>query len=920
MRLLRVLRKRLQSIFRRSQVESDLHEELAVHLDQLTREHRESGLSEEEARLAARRAFGGLELAAEQCRDTRRVHFFDDLGRDLVYAFRLLAKSPGFAATAVLSLAVGIGANTATFGVIDALMLRTLPVRNPERLVMLYYTSPENESPKEIITSYQRAQKYGGLTDVFEDVAAISLTLRSNVTATARGGSTDTDAGQTRVALVSGNYFRMLGVRARMGRLLTPDDDRVPGGHPVAVISDLYWERRFARSPEALGGAVTLNGATYTIVGVAEPGFSGEWVGRPAELWIPTMMQAQVMLEFPTALSKGGAWVRMLARLKPGVTIAQAETAGQLLYQESYREGWPHPTPQQSRFMARAHFVLQPAANGFSPQRDSLSQSLTILMIVAGLVLLIACANVANLLLARSAGRRREIAVRLAIGAGPGRVLRQLLTESILLAVMGGAAGFLFSIWGTRVLAEAMTAGPVPTDSRLPSQWLSLDLSPDWRIFTFAASLCLLTGILFGLAPALRTGWKRASLSAALIERSAAPGDGLRFRLGKLLVVSQVALSLLLLIGASLFLRTLHNLRNQNLGLARDHVLLIWTGPGQTGRQGMALANFVKSVQDRLSVLPGVLSASMSNHGLLEGGDDMGGPSEFTKIPGRSPKPGILLMRVAIAPHFFESAGMPLLAGRDFTESDAEPSPKVMVINETMARFFFGGENPVGKRVGMSSDTGYPYEIVGVVGDGKFGTPRDRRGIWYVPYRQMIGLMRTMCVEVRVAGSPAMMAAGIRKELRALDPNLPILRIDTIEEQLDDVLVQERLIAALAAGFAAIATLLACLGLYGVMSYMVANRTNEIGIRMALGAGRGDVLGMVLKESLALVLAGIVLGIPISLAAARLIASLLFGVSPGDPAVIGGVALLMIAVGTLAGFLPARRAACVDPLAALRHE
>jgi predicted permease len=397
--------------------------------------------------------------------------------------------------------------------------------------------------------------------------------------------------------------------------------------------------------------------------------------------------------------------------------------------------------------------------------------------------------------------------------------------------------------------------------------------------------------------------------------------DGGRLGLAKLLVVSQVALSLMLLIGAGLFVGTLRNLRAQDLGMDRKRVLLVWTAPGQTGRQGAALANFVQNVQERLSAVPGVLSASMSNHGPLEGGDEFGGMSEFVKIPGQPPKPGMLTMRVAIAPGFFETAGMPLFAGRGFTERDSDKSPLVVVINESMARFFFGDRNPVGQHMAMSPvDTGFPYEIVGVVADAKHGSPRDRRGIEYVPYRQIVGLMRTMCIELRAAGPPAGIAARVRQELRALDPNLPVLRIDTLEEQLDDVLAQERLIATLSVAFSALATLLACLGLYGVMSYMVVRRTNEIGIRMALGARRGDVLSMILKETLELVLAGTVIGVPVALMTTRLIANRLFGVSAGDPITIGGVVLLVYVVAALAGFLPAQRASRVDPLVALRYE
>lgn len=920
MRLGRVLRQRLRSIFRPSMVETDLQQELAIHLEQLTKEYRSAGLGEHEAQVAARRAFGAVAITAEQCRDTRRLRFLEDIGRDLAYAFRLLTKSPGFTATAVLSIAIGIGANTTTFGVIDALMLRTLPVRNPEQLVMFFELAPDAQSAVDIVTSYQWARKYSNLTRVFEDVAAVSMTNRSNVTANALGS--ELDAGETRVALVSGNYFGMLGVKALIGRTLTPDDDRVPGGHPVTVIGYRYWESRFARSSEALGRTLALNGVTYTIIGIAPPDFSGEWVGRPVDLWIPTMMQAQVMPEFPVGLSKGGSWVRVLARLKPGVTIPQAEAASQVIYQENFRESWPHPTAQQRQFMARAHVVLRPAGNGFSPQRDSVSQSLKILMIVVGLVLLVACANVGNLLLARSVARRREIAVRLAIGAGPARIVRQLLTESLLVSTVGGAIGLLFSLWGTKLLAAAIAAGPVRMDSRLPSQWLSLDLHPDLRVFAFAAALCLLTGSLFGLAPAFRSGFRsRSSLAPALTKRGSASEDNSRLGVGKPLIVFQVAVSLLLLITAGLFVRSLGNLRAQDLGMDRKHLLLLWTAPGQTGRQGAALASFVKTVRERLSALPGVVSASMSNHGPLEGGDDRGGISEFVKLPGQPPKPGMLMMNVAVAPDFFETTGMSLLTGRSFTELDTDQAPLVAVINESMARFFFGGQNPIGHRFGMSSShVGFPYEIVGVVADGKHGSPRDKRGIVYLPYRQIPGLMRTMCIEVRTAGSPTGVARRLRQELRDIDPNLPVLRVDTLEEQLNDVLAQERLITILSVGFGGLAAVLACLGLYGVMSYTVVRRTSEIGIRMALGARHDDVINMVLKESMVLVLVGITIGVPIALATTRLIANRLFGISASDPATIGVVVLLMALAALLAGFLPARRAARVDPLVALRHE
>ena len=917
MRLARVFRQRLRSLFHASRVEDDLQQELAIHLDQLIKENRAAGMSESEARDAARRAFGGIAIAAEQCRETRRLGLIEDLGKDLAFASRLLAKSPAFTATAVLSLALGIGAIAATFGVIDALMLRMLPVRSPEQLVVFYESTPDARTPRDLITTYEQVLKYRRMTDVFDDVAAVALMPRSNVAI-----GNDVDPGQARVALVSGNYFSMLSIRARIGRILTPEDDRIPGGHPVAVISDAYWTRRFARSAGVLGAKLTLYGTAYTIIGVTPPEWKGEWVGRPVDFWVSTMMESQVAPEFPQSIARNVSWVRVLARLKPGVSLRQAESAGQALYLDFFRE-WTNPTPQQRQYLSQAHLVLRPAGNGFSPQRDHLTSALTILMIVSGLVLLIACANVANLLLVRSAARRRETAVRLAIGASGGRIMRQLLAESVLLSSLAGVLGFLFALWGSTALTAALGTGPVQSDSRLPSAGLALDLTPDWRVFGFAAALCFLTGILFGLAPAIRSvaQGSASSLAQALRERRATFGLGGRFGPGKLLVIAQVAISMLLLIGAGLLVRTLYNLRTQSLGVDRRNVLLVWTVPGQTGRQADALASFVQTVQERLSAIPGVVHASMSNHGPLEGGEDLGGLSEFVKIPGKASKPGLPLMRVAVAPHFFEALGMPVLEGRGITDHDTDRSPQVIVLNETAARFFFGSESPIGKHLAIASaQVGFPYEIVGVVADGKHGSARDKRGIEYVPYRQIPGLMRNMCIEIRTAGSPESIAARVRQELRAIDPNLPVLGVDTIEQQLDDVLAQERLIATLCAGFGAVAMLLACLGLYGVMSYLVVCRTNEIGVRMALGASHSDVLRMVLGESLTMVAGGIAIGVPAALMATRLIANRLFGVGAGDPATIGAAVALMAAVAVLSGWLPASRASRVDPLCALRHE
>jgi predicted permease len=827
----------------------------------------------------------------------------------------MLRKQPIITFIVALTVALGVGANTAVFSAINAILLRRLPVLNPEQLVAFRTVDATRLRASDESYGYPTFKQWRGLTQVFSDVAAVSLLDRYNVTINASGGVGFNDAGPVRVALASGNYFSLLGVGAVVGRPLTVDDDRMPGGHPVAVISHDYWTSRFARADDVVGHTLALSGATYTIVGVMPPGFAGHWTGRPVDLWIPTMMQAQVMPEMPGLLTKSNGWLQVLGRLKPGVSVPQAQAAAHATYQQAERAAaGANATPQLLQALTRFRLELISAAGGFTPQREAFQRSLTLLMLVAGVVLLITCANIANLLLARGAGRRREIAMRMALGAGRARVVRQLLTESLLLTALGGALGLLFAVWGTAALSTTVATGPAQMDARNPSPWLSLDLQPDLRVFAFTVVLCLLTGLLSGLAPAFLSS--RVSLSSALTERGVG-GQGGRFGPGKGLVIAQVALSLMLLVGAGLLARSLRNLKSVDIGVNRRQALLVWTAPGQTGRQGAALANLVQTVQQRIAALPGVVSAGASNQGVLNGVTG-GGDSELTRIEGRAPKPGLLMSRSLVTPGFFASAGLRLIAGRDFTERDlamAETLP-VTIVNETWARFFFGQENPVGKRIGGPGDMGYSTEIIGVVKDTKMGSLRETRGVEYAPSRTL----RTMCLAVRAAGNPALLANRIRQELREVDANLPVLRIATVEEQLNDVLAQERLLTTLASVFAALAVLLSCLGMYGVISHTVARRTPEIGVRLALGATPGGVMRLALKESLWLLLAGIAIGAPATLATTRLLASFLFGVGGADPLTFAGAALLLTGVALLACCIPARRAAKVDPLVALRCE
>ncbi|NOT59602.1 MAG: ABC transporter permease [Acidobacteria bacterium] len=910
MRQLRGWLVRLFGLFSRKQREREFAEELESHLAFHIEDNLRAGMSPEEARRRALIKLGGVTLTQELHREQRGLPMLETLFQDLRFGLRMLRKHPSSTLIAILTLAVGIGASSALFSLFDALMWRTLSAPQPEQLVLFRRAESSNRTIYDV--SYPIFERLREQPQVFTEVAANWLIERSEPAA-----NPGADSGQVRVGMASGNYFATLGVEAVSGRTFTPDDNRVPGGHPVAVISHGYWQSRFALAPDIVGRTLTLTGTTYTIIGVTPRGFTGEWVGRPADLWVPFMMASQVMPEVPGGSAKFPALV--IARLKPDVSQAQAQAASQLIYQQSLlAEAGSNLTAEQRQFIAQRRIELESAASGYSAQRQALTQPLAILAGMVGLVLLAVCANVANLLLARAATREREMAVRQALGAGRVRIARQLLTESLLLALAGGAAGLLFAVWGTNLLSAMLMAGPLSTG--IEDNSLVLYLRLDGRVIACAALMCLFICLVVGLAPAFRSS--QVALTAALKERStgnAGRGRG-RFSLGKLLVITQVALSLVLLVGAGLFLRTLRNLQSQETGFERNQLLMVWAAPVRTGRTVPALADFAQSVQQRLATLPGVQSVSVSTGGLLDG-NVRGGQSETLQMQGQTPKPGLAISSLGVSPGFFATVGTPLLAGRDFTAQDGETAPQVAILSETMARFFFGNENPIGKRFNAMGGTGFPLEIVGVAKDAKLGTPRDSRGAWYFPYRQNARFLRlNWCIALRTSGEPTTLTASVNQALRELDPSLPVLRFTTLEEQLNRVLAQERLLAALAGFFGVLAALLACLGLYGVIAYTVARRTHEIGLRLALGATPMNVLWRVLRESLWLALGGIALGIPAALAATRLISARLYGVSPNDPLTLVAAMLLMLGVAVASALVPARRAANVDPMVALRHE
>jgi predicted permease len=914
--------RRLRNTISGDRLSSRLDEELRAHHQERVADYQRRGLSAAEAEQAARQRIGNVTAHLERTRDVDTLAWLQTFARDIRFALRLMRRSPGFTAVAVLSLALGIGANTAIFSVIDGLMLRTLPVPHPEEIVNFteYWpgSRPRNNAP---------TWEFTGLRDGIRnqcDMAAIALLDRSNITVNLPASGGTQDAGRARVAMVSGNYFPMFQVAPAMGRTFTPDDDRVAGGNPIMVISHDFWVRNLNRAPDALSHTITVNRTTFAVVGVMPAGFTGDWVGRPTELWAPMTMQGAIMIEAPTSLTKpNDYWLRLIGRLKPGVTAAQASAALAPVYQHLLQDAaGPAADAQALRQIAQGRMVAEPGAHGYSPQLATFSQSVRILTAVMGLVLLVACANLAGMQLSRSTARSREFAVRLGIGAGASRLARQLLAESLLLASLGGILGTVLAAWGTRALAAAMATGPVQM-FWAGTSWISFDVHLDTRGLLFTAALSLIAGLLFGMAPMLST--TRLSLSPSLSNRGATGG---RFHAGRGLVAAQVALSLIVLTTAVLLLRTLDNLRAQDLGFQRDHLLLVWTQPSSTGRPPTGIKDLWHDVQQRLSALPGVESASASNMTFLNGSVPVAStaPVEFMRVQGQQPHlTSVSGFRTFILPDFFHTLGVPLLAGREFTERDNETAPPVVILNESMARFYFGRDNPIGRHVAFGQQTGSPVEVVGVVRDFESGSPRAAgmpRMRTFFPYRDRStgGNLVIMCVIVRVHADPNTMAQNIRRELRAADPSLAVLKINTVDRQLDDVLAQERLLAALATFFGAVAVLLACVGLYALLAHMTVRRTSEIGVRMALGATSGGVLAMVLRDGLWLVLAGVVVGVPAAIAGTRWMESRLFGVRPTDPVALAGAALLLAAVAALAGLIPARRASRIDPIAALREE
>ncbi|HKQ08473.1 MAG TPA: ABC transporter permease, partial [Blastocatellia bacterium] len=836
----------------------------------------------------------------------------DDMIQDLRYGIRILFKQPAFTLIAVLSLALGIGANTAIFSLLDAVLLKSLPVKEPDKLV-LFGKGEEggltNSFPHAScdLFSYPFYQEVRQRDEVFSDVAAL-LSMTWNVHGTVNNNSSGGEMQPLRVQPVSGTYFSTLGVNAALGRTFTEADDLTPGGHPVAVVSYAWWQSRMGGDPEAVGKTIAIDQTAYTIVGVAPAEFFGTTVGQAPDIYVPLAMEAQLPpAHWNVRNEKLSQSLYLIGRLKNGVSAEQASAAVNLLFKQSLQElAGPQPAAERAQAIERASIELTPAGKGVSELRREFSLSLRILMAVVGVVLLIACANIANLLLARAANRRREFAVRMAMGAGRIRLIRQLLTESILLAGLGGGAGVLLAWWGSRMLIGMASSSAEP---------LPLDVTPNMRILGFTLLASLLSAVVFGTAPALRAA--RIEPNAELKGGRGAARASSQSPLGKALVVVQVALSLLLLVGAGLFVRTLINLQSIPTGFNQRNVMLFEIDTSALGLKDKQYPALLREVEEKVKAVPGVEANAFAFLVFSQGGWTSLVETHDLAEADRASR---VVRQNVVGQDYFAALGIPLLEGRGFGPQDTEKSQKVAVISETMAQRLFPGGSPLGRRFGTNGPQSHDeIEVIGVVKDSKYQSlTEEARPVAYYPSAQSPGPRGNLIV--RFAGAPDRVIPQVRQAIQEVNHNLPIDEVLSLDEQIGRSLTQPKLVARLAAFFGLLALLLACIGLYGVLSYAVARRTNEIGIRMALGAQSRDVLWLMLREALMLVIIGVAVGLAASLAATRTASSLLYNLKPNDPLTITLATLLLLTIAILAGYLPARRAARVDPMVALRDE
>ncbi|MBV8550732.1 MAG: ABC transporter permease [Acidobacteriaceae bacterium] len=899
---------------KRNRRERDFDEEINCHLRMAVRDRMERGESIQDARAGARQEFGNVGLIKDVTREIWGWGSVERLLQDVRYAGRLLRKSPGFAAVAILSIALGVGANTAIFSLIDAVLLKSLPVRNPNELAAVGDPSRtggvSSGGGRVDMFSYPFFLRFKAQNQAFSDVYATGRSEHLDVLLP-NGTAATSNAGPS-ARFVTGNYFSVLGVPAILGRPFTEEEVRVPGTAPAVVISFGYWERQFGRDPNVIGQKLIVNGSKFTVIGVTPPDFSGDIVGRPTDIWFPITMQAQANPGHDYLKQAGVSWLLIMGRLKPGVPLAQASAETQVLGRQFFAElNKNDSTAEELQALLKKKIEVTPGAKGFSRLRHDFSRPLLTLMCIVGVVLLICCANVANLQLARAASRGREMGLRLAVGAGTMRLVRQLLTESLLLSIAGGVVGLFFAFWGCRLLLQLVSA----------DNHVSLDVHLDAAILLFTIATAVLAGLLFGFAPALQT--RRLDLVSSLKESKSGQFQGFAPRFGRALIVCQIVFSLLLLVGAGLFIRTLQNLERVDVGYTRTGLVVARVDPISGGYADKDVNALIRRLLGKLETLPGVESVSVSENGLFSGTYSSSNIDVEGYVPHTLADKSNDSDRVG--PHYFETVGTPVIVGRGIESQDAENGAKVAVINEKMARFYFPNENPVGRHLfdGEGAKR-FAITIVGVVGDAKqsqLRLPAPRR--YYTPIQQHSpdDPVAILNFEIRTRGLPS---SAVLKELRpaikSVNANLPILDTNTADDLIGQDLDQEKLVARLSGFFGLLALALSGIGLYGVMSYLTVRRRTEIGIRMALGARRWTVIGMVLRETFRLVAAGIAIGLVLSQAAAAILEKSLFGLSAFDPLTVTLAVLVIILAAVMATYLPAWRASRIDPMIALRYE
>ena len=908
MSLLRNITTGLRSLFRKEQVDRELDEELRAYQEMAAEEKMRGGMSRKEALRAVRLERGSVEVSKEIVRSGGWEFFAESCWRDVRFAIRVLLRSPGFTAAVVLTLALGIGATTAIFTLIDGVMLKSLPVANPKQLYRLGdnnnccgMVGTQNDGSF-VLYSHALYEYLREHTPEFTELAAFEP-LTSDLSIRRNGSAAEPYKGE----FISGNYFNTFGVRAFAGRLVAPSDDSA-SAPCVAVMNYHTWRRRFGLDPSVIGSTLNINGAPCAIAGVTPPGFYGDTLrSDPPDFWLPLVEDPQKW-RLPNAAFE---WLYLVGRLKSGFEPERVQSHLSVELQEwlgNHRELIPE---RDRKDIARQHIRLTPAVHGVEKLQTDYETGLQLLVTLSALLLLIACANIANLLLARGAANRSQIAVRLALGAPRSRLIRQMLTESVLLALVGGAAGLYVAYTGTQAVLLLAFRG---------ANYIPIDARPSLLVLGFGVLLSLITGIVFGILPA----WIASKSDPLEAMRGAGRSKSDRSSVfQKSLVIAQVAFSVVLLIGAGLVTQSLRNLEYQHFGFVTEGRLVVNIAPSLAGYTPERLPGLYQRLQEKLPQIPGVLSASLSWYSPLGGNNS----NERVRIEGKPPDYRWTAPSWdRVGPRYFETIGTRLLRGRVIDDRDKPGSVNVAVINETFAQRFFPNENPIGQHLGMEYDThGGNYEIVGIVEDAKY---QDTRGPAYAtlflpllqappgePVRGWVGT-----IELHVAGRPENIEQAVRKGIADADPNLPVLNMMSFGEQVARNFNQERLIARLTELFGALALILACVGLYGVTAYAVARRTNEFGIRMALGADRGNVLGLVLRAALAQVGLGLAIGIPAALAGGLLLAHELYGVKSYDPIILGLASVILAGCAFLAASVPARRATRVDPIVALRYE